>query len=193
MSTTCRRPAKARRANPTPGTPARPIPISTRRSRTAACPCSARPKACRSASSNPPKVDPAPMQVTRRHPVHPSTMAMNRAYWALPGIKGTVWEHYMLVASQWPTVPMPVGPQNDGTLFPRPDARTRTRRAKTISPTIRPARTRRTSPTRRWRPICRTRRQAAWPATPASPTRAGAISPASFLRCIDRVRTTSRG
>ena len=30
---------------------------------------------------------------------------MNRAYWALPGIKGTVWEHYMLVASQWPTVP----------------------------------------------------------------------------------------
>ena len=53
--------------------------------------------------SNPPKIDPAPMQVTRRHPVHPSTMAMNRAYWALPGINGTVWEHYMLVASQWPT------------------------------------------------------------------------------------------
>jgi hypothetical protein len=67
---------------------------------------------------NPPKADPAPMQVTRRHPVHPSTMAMNRAYWALPGIRGTVWEHYMLVASQWPTVPRPVGPQNDGTFFP---------------------------------------------------------------------------
>jgi hypothetical protein len=69
-------------------------------------------------AGNPPKADPAPMQVTRRHPVHPSTMAMNRAYWALPGIRGTVWEHYMLVASQWPTVPRPVGPQNDGTFFP---------------------------------------------------------------------------
>ncbi len=68
--------------------------------------------------SNPPKADPEPMQVTRRHPIHPSTMAMNRAYWALPGIKGTVWEHYMLVANQWPTVPLPVGPQNDGRFFP---------------------------------------------------------------------------
>src|SRR5271165_2514418 len=29
---------------------------------------------------NPPKIDPAPMQVVRRHPIHPSTMAMNRAY-----------------------------------------------------------------------------------------------------------------
>ena len=69
-------------------------------------------------ASHPPKVDPEPMQVTRRHPVHPSTMAMNRAYWALPGIKGTVWERYMLVASQWPTVPLPPGPQNDGSFFP---------------------------------------------------------------------------
>ena len=67
---------------------------------------------------NPPKIDPEPMQVVRRHPIHPSTMALNRAYWALPGIKGTVWEYYMLVASQWPTVPRPVGPQNDGTFFP---------------------------------------------------------------------------
>jgi hypothetical protein len=67
---------------------------------------------------NPPKIDPAPMQVVRRHPIHPSTMAMNRAYWALPGIKGTVWEHYMLVASQWPTLTNPAGPQNDGAYFP---------------------------------------------------------------------------
>ena len=43
---------------------------------------------------------------------------MNRAYWALPGVKGTVWEHYMLVASQWPTVPVPAGPDNDGRFFP---------------------------------------------------------------------------
>ena len=58
------------------------------------------------------------MQVVRRHPIHPATMAINRAYWALPGIKGTVWEHYMLVASQWPTIPHPAGPQNDGGYFP---------------------------------------------------------------------------
>ena len=69
-------------------------------------------------AANPPSADPEPMQLTRRHPVHTSTMAMNRAYWALPGIKGTVWEHYMLVATQWPTTPNPPGPQNDGGLFP---------------------------------------------------------------------------
>ena len=68
---------------------------------------------------HPPKLDPTPMQVVRRHPIHGQTMAMNRAYWALPGIKGTVWEHYMLVASQWPTIPSPPSPQNDGGLFPR--------------------------------------------------------------------------
>jgi hypothetical protein len=67
---------------------------------------------------HPPKIDPAPMQVARRHPIHASTMAMNRAYWALPGVKGTVWEHYMLVASQWPTKPDPISPQNDGAYFP---------------------------------------------------------------------------
>jgi hypothetical protein len=68
--------------------------------------------------SNPPGLDPTPMQVRRRHPVHASTMAMNRSYWALPGVKGTVWEHYMLVASQWPTAPVPAGPENDGRFFP---------------------------------------------------------------------------
>ncbi len=68
--------------------------------------------------ANPPKLDPEPMQVRRRHPVHASTMAMNRAYWSLPGIKGTVWQHYMLVASQWPTTPVPAGPDNDGRFFP---------------------------------------------------------------------------
>jgi hypothetical protein len=67
---------------------------------------------------HPPRLDPIPMQVVRRHPIHPSTMAMNRAYWALPGIRGTVWEHYMLVASQWPTIPAPPSPQNDGGYFP---------------------------------------------------------------------------
>jgi hypothetical protein len=67
---------------------------------------------------NPPKIDPSPMQVVRRHPIHASTMALNHAYWALPEIKGTVWEHYMLVATQWPTVTRPAEPQNDGSYFP---------------------------------------------------------------------------
>jgi hypothetical protein len=68
--------------------------------------------------NHPPKIDPVPMQVVRRHPIHPSTMAMNRAYWALQGIKGTVWEHYMLVADQWPVRPHPIDPHNDGGYFP---------------------------------------------------------------------------
>ena len=69
---------------------------------------------------HPPRIEPMPMQVVRRHAIHPSTMSLNRAYWALPGIKGTVWEHYMLVASQWPTVPHPADPENDGAFFPGP-------------------------------------------------------------------------
>ena len=67
---------------------------------------------------HPPEIDPVPMQVVRRHPIHPSIMAVNRAYWALPGIKGTVWEHYMLVAVQWPTRAFPIDPRNDGVFFP---------------------------------------------------------------------------
>jgi len=71
--------------------------------------------------AHPPRIDPAPMQVVRRHPIHASTMAMNRKYWALPGIKGTVWEHYMLVVNQWPTHRYPIDPLNEGAFFP--DAR----------------------------------------------------------------------
>ena len=68
--------------------------------------------------TNPPKLDPLRMQVVRRYPIHAGTMALNRAYWALPGVKGTVWEHYMLVAAQWPTRDAPPGPDNDGAFFP---------------------------------------------------------------------------
>jgi hypothetical protein len=67
---------------------------------------------------NPPGAAPVPMQVVRRYPIHASTMTMNRTYWALPGIKGTVWEHYMLVANQWPSFTQPVDPLNDGVFFP---------------------------------------------------------------------------
>ena len=66
----------------------------------------------------PPKINPEPMQVVRRNPIHRSTMVMNRTYWALLGIKGTVWEHYMLVAIQWPTRAQPIDPHNDGAYFP---------------------------------------------------------------------------
>ncbi len=66
----------------------------------------------------PPKVNPDPMQVVRRQPIHLSTMTMNRAYWALPGIEATVWGHYMLVATQWPTRAYPIDPHNEGAYFP---------------------------------------------------------------------------
>jgi hypothetical protein len=68
--------------------------------------------------NNPPKLNPKRMQVVRRYPIHPETMALNRAYWAMPGVKGTVWERYMLVAAQWPTSAAPPGPENDGAFFP---------------------------------------------------------------------------
>ena len=68
--------------------------------------------------TNPPKPDPAPMQVVRRHPIDPSIMALNRAYWGLPGVKETVWRHYMLAAVQWPTSADPPRPGNDGAPFP---------------------------------------------------------------------------
>ncbi len=67
---------------------------------------------------NPPRLDPEPMQIVRKHPIRPQTMAMNRAYWALPQISGTVWANYMLTATQWPTVTQPPGPDNDGRYFP---------------------------------------------------------------------------
>ena len=68
--------------------------------------------------TNLPKVDPAPAQVVRKHPINPETMAMNRAYWSLPEIRGTVWANYMLTATQWPTVTQPPTPDNDGRYFP---------------------------------------------------------------------------
>jgi hypothetical protein len=71
-------------------------------------------------ANNPPKVDPQPTQVVRRRPINPEIMAMNRAYWALPEIRGTVWANYMLVATQWPTVTQPPSPDNDGRYFPGP-------------------------------------------------------------------------
>jgi len=75
-----------------------------------------RPKAI--SPTNPPVASPAPMQVVRKQQIQPETMKMNNAYWSLPGIKGTVWENYMLVATQWPTQISPEDPNNDGKPFP---------------------------------------------------------------------------
>jgi hypothetical protein len=68
--------------------------------------------------TNPPVANPKPMQVVRIQGIEPETMTMNRAYWDLPGIKGTVWQNYMLVMTQWPTNVSPEQPQNDGAPFP---------------------------------------------------------------------------
>jgi hypothetical protein len=66
----------------------------------------------------PPRLDPDPTQVIRQHPINAEIMAMNRAYWALPEIRHTVWANYMLVTTQWPTVTQPDDPANSGQPFP---------------------------------------------------------------------------
>jgi hypothetical protein len=48
--------------------------------------------------------NPKPMQVVRLSPIQHKTMEMNRAYWNLPEIKGSVWENYMLEMTQWPAL-----------------------------------------------------------------------------------------
>ncbi|MBV8526547.1 MAG: hypothetical protein JOY71_31290 [Acetobacteraceae bacterium] len=68
--------------------------------------------------TNPPIPSPIPMQVVRKQQIVDETMAMNRAYWALPEITGTVWQNYMLVMTQWPTQISPERPSNDGAPFP---------------------------------------------------------------------------
>jgi hypothetical protein len=68
--------------------------------------------------TNPPVVNPPPMQVVRQQKISDETIAMNRAYWALPEIKGTVWENYMLIMTQWPTQISPEQPSNGGAPFP---------------------------------------------------------------------------
>lgn len=68
--------------------------------------------------TNPPVVNPTAMQVVRRQPIQADTLKMNQAYWALPQIKGTVWQNYMLIMTQWPTQISPESPSNNGAPFP---------------------------------------------------------------------------
>jgi hypothetical protein len=67
---------------------------------------------------HPPQLHPAAMQVVRRHAIDAAFMAANRAHWAQAGVKGSVFEHYMLVAAQWPTTRNAPSPDNDGAYFP---------------------------------------------------------------------------
>ncbi len=69
-------------------------------------------------ATNPPRLDPPPAQVVRRHPIRREIMAANHAFWALPDVARSVWRRYMLVSVQWPTVIAPRGPENDGRYFP---------------------------------------------------------------------------
>jgi hypothetical protein len=68
--------------------------------------------------NNTPKDDPTPMQVIRMQAINEETMDTNRLYWDLPEIKGTVWQNYMLVMTQWPTQVEPPVPTKNGSPFP---------------------------------------------------------------------------
>jgi hypothetical protein len=59
----------------------------------------------RISKSNPPSTDPNPMQVIRIKKISESTQKTNEEYHAL--LRGTVWENYELVVTQWPKFPQP--------------------------------------------------------------------------------------
>ena len=173
MSTTCRRRARARRASRTPATPGSLMRISTRRGQSASGRRSARAGTLPVDWTNPPKPDPAPMQVVRRHPIDPSIMAANRAYWNAPGVKGTVWERYMLVAVQWPTSARPPAAGQRRRLFSR--ATRGRQRAGRILQVDRGAGGE-SDQHHDGDLSAGPRRRAAWPATRSCPTRAATIS-----------------
>jgi hypothetical protein len=62
--------------------------------------------------------NPSPMQVVRKYPIDDRIMKTNHDYWGLEGIKGTIWQNYMLVLTQWPTTSNPAGPTNPGEPWP---------------------------------------------------------------------------
>jgi hypothetical protein len=64
--------------------------------------------------SNPPLENPRPMQVIRSKKIADSTRKTNEDYQAL--LRGTVWENYQLVVTQWPKFPQPE--EENGAPFP---------------------------------------------------------------------------
>lgn len=64
---------------------------------------------------------PAPFNVQRVTPIHPSTASTNVAYRNL--LKGSVWQFYQLVMTQWPLVPsQPSTPGTPANTFPGTNA-----------------------------------------------------------------------
>jgi hypothetical protein len=64
--------------------------------------------------NNPPLATPRAMQVIRSKQIADSTRKTNRDYQTL--LKGTVWENYQLVLTQWPKFPQPE--EENGAPFP---------------------------------------------------------------------------
>ena len=64
--------------------------------------------------SNPPSENPRAMQVIRSKKIADSTRKTNQVYQAL--LRGTVWENYQLVVTQWPKFPQPE--EENGAPFP---------------------------------------------------------------------------
>lgn len=58
-----------------------------------------------------------PVQVTRFNPIPDSTAALN-ATWQ-KALDGTVWEHYQLVMTQWPSNPTVFKTREDGGIYPQ--------------------------------------------------------------------------
>ena len=57
-----------------------------------------------------------PVEVVRLPPdaIHSATKAVNRRYQSHPQVKGTVWENYQLVGTQWPKLGLPTVPPPRG-------------------------------------------------------------------------------
>jgi hypothetical protein len=58
-----------------------------------------------------------PVQVTRFNPIPDSTAAINVSWQKL--LNGTVWNHYQLVMTQWPSNPTVFKTRNDGGIYPQ--------------------------------------------------------------------------
>ena len=58
-------------------------------------------------ANNPPSLNPRAVPAKRLRDIHASTKQTNDLYRNATAIKGTVWENYQLVLTQWPTQPAP--------------------------------------------------------------------------------------
>jgi len=73
--------------------------------------------------TNLPQESPTPMQVVRRSPIAASTLATNSKY--QEALRGTVWENYKLVMTQWPTnTALPAGAPFPSAQQPQPPTST---------------------------------------------------------------------